>query len=102
MRFLLAPVLMFFSMLAGAQVSVDLSGAGVKAGAGSKNTVANEQGAIDPDADIEGVVIINDQLYIDGHKISRGAAEYVSKKTRKVYSIRWGKKGEGVTVTEKN
>jgi len=29
-------------------------------------------------------------------------AEYVSKKTRKVYSIRWGKKGEGVTVTEKN
>jgi hypothetical protein len=102
MRFPLALALMLCSQMAGAQVSIDLSGMGVKAGSGAKNTVSNEQGAIDPDADIEGVVVINDQLYIDGHKISRGVTEYVSKKTRKVYSIRWEKKGEGVTVTEKN
>jgi len=63
--------------------------------------VANEKGVISPDADVEGVVIINDALSIDGVPIARGVTEYVSKKTRKVYSIRWGKKGEGVTVTEK-
>lgn len=106
MRFPAAVFLLGFSQLTVAQVSIDLSGVSVKTGPGSSvsksgNTVANEKGVISPDADVEGVVIINDALSIDGVPIARGVTEYVSKKTRKVYSIRWGKKGEGVTVTEK-
>ncbi len=106
MKFLSALALVLCSHLAGAQVSIDLPGVSVKTGpgstvSGSGNTVANEKGVIAPDADIEGVVIINGNLSIDGVKIARGVTEYVSKKTKKVYSIRWGKKGEGVTVTEK-
>ncbi len=107
MRCHLASVLMLCSQLAGAQVSIDLSGGNAKGGSAATvsaagNRVSNEKGVIGPDADVEGVTIINDDLYIDGSKISRGVTEYVSKKTKTVYSIRWGKKGEGVTVTEKN
>ncbi|WP_300454782.1 hypothetical protein [Accumulibacter sp.] len=106
MRYFVALPLSLCTAMAGAQVSIDLSGISVKTGPGSSvsasgNTVANEKGVIAPDADVEGVVIINDTLSIDGVKIARGVTEYVSKKTKKVYSIRWGKKGEGVTVTEK-
>ena len=107
MRCHLASVLIVCSQLAGAQVSIDLSGVNVKTGSGSTvsragNKVSNEKGVIGPEADVEGVTIINDDVYIDGSKIARGVTEYVSKRTKTVYSIRWGKKGEGVTVTEKN
>ncbi|SBT03356.1 conserved exported hypothetical protein [Candidatus Accumulibacter aalborgensis] len=106
MRFHIAPLLIVFSQLATAQVSVDVSGYGVKSGSGSTasgsgNTAVNETGVISPDAEIEGVTTINDNVWIDGVKIARGVTEYFSKKTRKAYTIRWGKKGEGATVTEK-
>ena len=83
-----------------------MSGISVKTNYGtsvsrSKNTVSNEKGVIDQDADVEGVLIINDEVYIDGQKIPKGVTEYVSKKTKKSYSIRWGRKGEGATVTER-
>ncbi|HPT50096.1 MAG TPA: hypothetical protein PLS67_03585 [Accumulibacter sp.] len=106
MKFPLAVIFVVLSQMASAQVSIDLSGISVKTGpgssaSGSKNTVSNEKGVIGPGADVEGVVIINDEVYIDGNKIARGVTQYVSKKTKTVYAIRWGKKGEGVTVTEK-
>jgi hypothetical protein len=102
MRFHIAPLVMVFSQLATAQVSVDVSGYGVKTASGSsRNTATNQTGVIAPDAEIEGVTTINDDVWIDGVKIARGVTEYFSKKTRKAYTIRWGKKGEGATVTEK-
>lgn len=106
MKWLIAVVLVLASLWVMAQISIDIPGISVHTGAGSKtsssgNTVANEKGVIGPDADIEGVTIINDELYIDGVKIARGTTEYKAKKSKKTYSIRWGKKGEGVTVTEK-
>lgn len=106
MKLPMAVALLVASQWASAQISIDIPGISVKTGPGSKtsssgNTVANEKGVIDPDADVEGVTIINDELFIDGVKIARGTKEYVSKKSRKTYLIRWGKKGEGVTVSEK-
>lgn len=92
--------------LASADLSIDISGVSVRTASGttvsrSKNTVANEKGAIDQDADVEGVLIINDEVYIDGQRVSKGVTGYVSKKTKKSYSIHWGRKGESPTVTER-
>ncbi len=94
--------LLMVSLVAIGQMASSCSGAGVTLDWGSHNTVANTSGEIDKDAAVEGVLVINDDVYIDGVKIDRGVSEYASRKTKKTYSIRWGKKGEGASVTEKD
>ncbi|WP_300329198.1 hypothetical protein [Accumulibacter sp.] len=101
MKMAAASLLVLLTLVVVAWVAVAGFGGSVKIDWGSNNFVANTSGEVDKDAVIEGVLIINDDVYIDGAKIDRGVGEYFSKKTRKTYSIRWGKKGEGASVTEK-
>ena len=42
---------------------------------------------------MEGVAVINDDVFIDGEKVPRGKTRYTSKKTGKSYRIQWGKNG---------
>lgn len=85
-----------------AQVSVDVPGASVRVGKGNSgtavrigpgSTASNSAGAIDADVEIEGVAVINGEVFIDGEKIPRGKTKYTSKKTGKSYRIQWGKNG---------
>jgi hypothetical protein len=84
------------------QVSVDVPGASVKVGKGKGgaavsigpgSTASNTAGAIDADVEMEGVAVINGDVFIDGEKIPRGKTKYSSKKTGKSYRIQWGKDG---------
>lgn len=59
----------------------------------------NESGVIDDDVEIEGVVIINGEVSIDGVPIPRGTKKYRSARTGKTYRIEWGK-GDHVSVSE--
>jgi hypothetical protein len=86
--------------LALGQVSVDVPGASVKVGKGKAavsvgpgSTASNSSGSIDTDVEMEGVAVINDDVFIDGEKIPRGKTRYTSKKTGKSYRIQWGKNG---------
>lgn len=106
MRKVLISGVLIIAVMVFATWAIDMSEVRVQIGSGSSssaagNTVANEKGVIGPDADIEGIVIINGELSIDGVKIAKGVTEYVSRKTKKVYLIKWNKKGELVDVTEK-
>lgn len=105
-----------------AQVSVDLPGLGVKVqtggngtsvvtnnggtnssvttkGGGSSSIVTNSAGTIGPNVQLEGITILNNDVYIDGEKVPRGKSPVKSKKTGKVYVIKWGKDGS-VAVQE--
>jgi hypothetical protein len=64
------------------------------------NVSTNESGTISSDAQIEGITIINDVLYIDGVKIPKDQREYYSKKTKKTYVIKRSQ-GGNISVTEK-
>ena len=57
-------------------------------------------GQIGSDVQIEGVTIINDDVFIDGEKVPRGKTVYTSKKSKKTYLIQWGKNGN-ISVSEK-
>ena len=86
--------LMFLVAVAQAQVSVDLSGKGVRVqtgGAGGSSVATNTAGSLGPDVEMEGVAVINDEVFIDGVKVPRGKTTVVSKKTGKTYIIEWGK-----------
>lgn len=84
------------------QVAVDVPGVSVKVKKGSGNTsvsvgpdstASNSAGSIDADVEMEGVAVINDDVFIDGEKIQRGKSRHTSKKTGKSYRIQWGKNG---------
>ena len=106
---LLQPFAIVFSGLlivipgfANGQVTVDIPGASVKVQKGNGNaavsvgpgsTASNSSGAIAADVEMEGVAIINDDVFIDGEKIQRGKTRHTSKKTGKSYRIQWGKNG---------
>lgn len=84
------------------QVTVDVPGAGVKidkakgntsVSIGSGSTAGNSSGSIDADVQMEGVAVINDDVFIDGEKVQRGKTRHTSKKTGKSYRIQWGKNG---------
>lgn len=64
------------------------------------NEVSNESGFIAGDVDIEGVAVINDQVFIDGVRIKKGVREVTSGKTGRTYRINRSSNGN-VTVTEK-
>ncbi len=70
----------------GAQVSV-----------GPGNDAKSSLGEIDPDANIEGVTIINGKLWIDGKEIPPGVKRYKSPKTGTVYKIE--RRGTNISVT---
>ena len=102
----LAALSLYLLLAAGAtsaQVSVDLSGLGVKVqtGAGKGSSVAtNSAGTIDQDVQMEGVAVINGEVFVDGKKEQKGKSPYTSKKSGKTYLIKWGKDGN-VAVQEK-
>ena len=93
--FFLSPV------ISQAQVSVDISAPGVRVikGSAGANHVENASGKIDPEAEIEGVAVINEDVWIDGEKLPRTKTQHKSKKTGKTYLIKRG--GSNVTVSEK-
>jgi len=96
-------VLMFILNSAEAQVSVDLSGGGVKVqtGSGKGSSVAtNTAGTIDSDVQMEGVAVINGDVFVDGEKVPKGKTSFTGKKSGKTYLIKWGKDGN-VAVQEK-
>lgn len=69
----------------------------ISVGAGGKAT--NTAGSIAADVQMEGVAVINDDVFIDGEKIPRGKTKHTSKKSGKSYRIEWGKNGN-VSVEE--
>lgn len=83
-----------------AQVYVDTSNGNVRVQSGKGGTVIVNSGVIEPDSDIEGVTIINSKVFIDGEEVPKGKNTFVSKKTKKRYSISWGKDGN-IAVAEK-
>ena len=83
-----------------AQVSVDLSGYGVKVQTGKGASVSNTTGSIESDVQMEGVAVINGEVFVDGEKVPRGKSPYTSRKSGKTYNIKWGKDGT-VAVQEK-
>lgn len=66
---------------------------GTEVNIGSGNTSSNSSGSIDADVQMEGIAVINDDVFIDGEKIQRGKTRHTSKKTGKSYRIQWGKNG---------
>lgn len=81
-----------------AQVAVDVSSHGVKVQTGNSAKIAS--GTVAPDVQMEGVAIINDEVFIDGERVPKGKTSYTAKKTGKSYRIQWGKDGN-VSVSEK-
>jgi len=102
-------VIACFGLLAGGsslvigQVTVDVPGVSVHVGkgkggntavsVGSGSTASNSSGSIDADVQMDGVAVINDDVFIDGEKIQRGKTRHTSKKSGKSYRIQWGKNG---------
>lgn len=95
-RFLL--LLSLLAVPALAQVSVDVSGHGVRVQSGSDVSV--NSGGVAPDVQMVGVAVINGEVFIDGDKVPKGKTLYTSKKSGKTYRITWGKDGN-VSVAEK-
>lgn len=83
-----------------AQVVVDASKHGVKVQAASDGSVQVDSGSIAPDVQMEGVAVINGEVFIDGEQVPKGKTSYTAKKTGKSYRIQWGKNGN-VSVSEK-
>ena len=86
--------------LASAQVAVDVSGYGVKVQTGQGSSVNVNSGTVAPDVQMEGVAVINGEVFIDGEQVPKGKTSYIAKKTGKSYRIQWGKDGN-VSVSEK-
>ena len=120
-----ALLLGFAALLAGyhvyAQVGVSTSGSELRVGAdgsvsirgrpgqdletgpggqvtlGSGNRAHSSTGEVSPDANIEGVTIINGKLWIDGKEIPPRVKRYQSPKTGKTYRIE--RNGNNVSVS---
>lgn len=86
-----------------AQVAVDISDGNVhvQTGKGGSAVAINQSGVIETDdVDMEGITVINNNVFIDGEKVPRGKTSFISKKTKKHYVINWNKNGS-VAVSEK-
>lgn len=91
---------LLLSAEAGAQVSVDIPGVGIRVQTGKGASVStNTAGAIESDVEMEGVAVINGEVFIDGEKVPKGKSSYTSKRTGKRYQIKWGRDGN-VAVQE--
>jgi len=96
-------LLVFLSIFSGislAQVSVDVSGYGVRVQQGGSEVNVNTGGTVANDVQMEGVAVINGEVFVDGDKVPKGKTLYTSKKSGKTYRITWGKNGN-VSVSEK-
>jgi hypothetical protein len=49
---------------------------------------------------MDGIAVINGEVFVDGEKVPKGKSPYTSKKSGKTYVIKWGKDGN-VAVQEK-
>ncbi|MCK9283913.1 MAG: hypothetical protein M0P39_06480 [Rhodocyclaceae bacterium] len=88
-----------------AQGMVDISSAGVKVETGGTGkpavSISGASGStVEPDLEMEGVTVINGDVYIDGSKVPADRVRYKSPKTGKVYVIRHTP-GGNVSVEEK-
>lgn len=86
-----------------AQVRVDTGAYGVKvdqSGGVLVNTTPGKPATIGADVQMDGITIINGNLFIDGEKVPKGQRAYTSKKTKKSYKIEWGNDGN-ISVAEK-
>lgn len=93
--------ILFVTNVAQAQISVDISGGNVKVQTGKSGSVAsNTAGSIEQDVQMEGVAVINGDVFVDGEKIPKGKSPVTSKKSGRTYLIKWGKDGN-VAVQEK-
>lgn len=101
-KFLLSGVVLCFGWVpvVQAQFAVDVSGGNVSVQSGKGSVVTNSAGALGPDVDMEGVAVINNEVFIDGVKVPHGKTSHVGKKSGKTYTIRWGKNGN-IAVEEK-
>ncbi|MCX7178086.1 MAG: hypothetical protein NTX56_04685 [Proteobacteria bacterium] len=82
-----------------AQVGVGATGKEAKATSGNRGSPQVSAGVIGSDVQIEGIAVINGEVFIDGEQVPRGKVSYTSKKTGKSYRIQWGKDGN-VSVSE--
>ena len=69
-------------------------------GKGGSSVAVNTAGSIDEDVEMEGIAVINGEVFIDGVKVPKGKTSYTSRKTGKTYQIKWGRNGN-VAVEEK-
>lgn len=102
-RLLVAILSLWVGNMAFAQVSVDLSAYGIKVQAGdasSSSRAENVAGSIGSDVQMEGIAVINGDVFIDGEKVPKGKTQYRSAKSGKNFEIKWGKDGN-VAVREK-
>ncbi len=93
-------IIFFIGTSAIADVSVNLSGYGVRIKTDDVAVTAKSSGTIDPDVQIEGVTIINDNVFVDGEKVPNGRSVFTSKKTKKIYIIQSDINGN-ISVKEK-
>ena len=103
MRRNLGVVFLMFASSTLAQVSVDVSGTGVRvqrSGGSEVNVNTGSTGGVASDVEMEGVAVINGDVFIDGNRVPKGKTLYTSKKSGKTYRIEWGKNGN-VSVSEK-
>lgn len=91
---------LFFMGVAMAEVSINTPGYGVRIQSDTGTEISTHSERIGPDVQIDGVTIINDEVFIDGEKIPKGKTVYTSKRSKKTYLIQWGKNGN-VSVSEK-
>jgi hypothetical protein len=83
-----------------AQVAVDVSKHGVKVQSANENSVQLNSASIASDVQIEGVTVINGEVYIDGEQVPKGRTSFTAKRSGKSYRIQWGKNGN-VSISEK-
>lgn len=83
-----------------AQAAVDVTAGGVRVQVGKGASASNVAGDLGQEVDMEGVAVINGNVYIDGQRIPRGKTMHTSGKTGKVYRIQWRRDGN-VAVEEK-
>lgn len=103
MRKNIALAFLIFAGSASAQVSVDVSGYGVRvqqSGSSEVSVNTGNSGDVASDVEMDGVAVINGDVFIDGGKVPKGKTLYTSKKSGKTYRINWGKNGN-VSVSEK-
>ncbi len=92
--------LLLIAGVASAQISISVPGTNIQIGQQTMNEANNSSGVLAPDAEIEGVTIINQKVFIDGNEVPKNVTVFTSKKTKKTYVIQRDK-NNNVSVSEK-
>ncbi|MDD5176407.1 MAG: hypothetical protein PHQ05_08315 [Sterolibacterium sp.] len=96
----LIAVMGLIAHMAEAQVAVDISGHGVSIRNPNGSSVNVNSKAVASDVQMDGVAVINGEVFIDGEQVPKGKTSFTAKKSGKSYRIEWGKDGN-VSVSEK-